>query len=571
MYSPSLGQASEAILVHLRRSPELSRLAGLVPGVDLDEAFLREIVGAAAAVAEGVLAPFNRQADAEGCSLRNGRVRLAPGHHEAWAEFVAGGWTAIDAPQAFGGAGLPSVVHAACEEIFNRASPAFGMLPTPMRCAARVVAQYADETLKMEWLPRLVAGEWGATICISEADAGSDVPRLRTLAVPTGDGTWSVTGEKMWISFGDHDLTSRIGHMVLARTPDAPAGARGLSLFLVPSTADGQTNGVAVRRIEEKLGLHGSPTCALGFEEARGWLIGTLNRGLSQLFTMIIGMRLSVGSQGAGIAGAAAALAWRYAAERRQGGHPDTPPVSIDNHGDVRRMLLDLATRAEVARGLVLVAALTADLQEHESEETARTAAGNLLAWLLPITKNFCAEAAFSCASEAIQIMGGAGYTREWPAEQYLRDARVLSIYEGTSGMQALDLVMRRILGDEGRAMAAFLAAAKAEIDGAADRWAAAQLERILELLVSASGVLARDIAGAVSYPFLQLASLATTGWIALRLSQAGDDAVEANLAALGRHWLRMALPLAQAEAERVALGHTLIAEFTAIDASVFA
>lgn len=569
MSSTNFGQAAEAILAHLRHAPELARLGRLLPEADLGEAGLREIVGAAAALAEGVLVPFNRQADAEGCSLVNGRVRLARGHAAAWQAFVDGGWTTVDAPEAHGGAGLPLAVHAACEELFNRASPAFGMLPTPMRCAARVIAEHADAAIQAEWLPRLIDGTWGATICLSEADAGSDVPRLRTLATPGPDGIWSVTGEKMWISFGDHDLTARIGHMVLARTPDAPPGSAGLSLFLVPSTWEGQPNGITVRRVEEKLGLHGSPTCALGFEGARGRLIGSVNRGLSQLFTMIIGMRLSVGSQGAGIAGAAAALAWRYAAERRQGGPATAPPVTIDRHGDVQRLLLDIAARAEMARGLVLVASLISDLRQHETDPAAQEDAAGLLEWLLPITKNFCAETAFTCASEAVQILGGAGYTREWPAEQYLRDARVLSIYEGTSGMQALDLTLRRVLGDGGRALSIFLEHARQEMALATDRVAAGQMADLLSLLVGAREGLVKATAPIVAYPFLQLASSVTTGWIALRLARQGGTPVTDHLAALGRHWLRTVVPRAHHDAALVALGPDLAAEFPAINPDI--
>lgn len=402
----SYSDAATAVVAQMLAIPEFGRLSALFPDAGLDEAMLGEVVGAAAALAEDVLAPFNRRADQKGCVLADGRVNLATDHAEAWAAFVAGGWTTIDGPVEYGGAGLPMLLHSACEEMFNRAGIAFGMLSTPIRCAARVIGKYASEPIKHEWLPRLVDGSWGATICISEADAGSDVPRLRTLARPNADDTWAVTGEKMWISFGDHPLTERIGHMVLARTPDAPAGSSGLSLFLVPNIIDGRSNGVFVRRIEEKLGLHGSPTCEMGFEQAQGWLIGTLNRGLSQLFTMIIGMRLSVGSQGAGIAGAAAELAWRYSLERCQGGGWEGLPVPINQHGDVQRQLLNLGARAEVVRGLVLTASLMADLQAHEPDLDAKAGAGDLLAWLLPITKNFCAEAAFSCASEAIQVDG---------------------------------------------------------------------------------------------------------------------------------------------------------------------
>lgn len=564
----------QTILAHVRNLPGFARLQDLCPDTPLDDAAIGDILSAAGAFAHDVLAPFNRIADKHGATLIDGRVHTAPGHVATWQQFIEGGWTTIEAPVEFGGAGLPMTIHSACEELFNRASPAFGMLATPNRCAVRLLARYAAPGIKDEWLPRLVAGTWGATICISEADAGSDVPRLRTRAVPRPDGSWSVTGEKMWISYGDHDLTERIGHMVLARTPDAPVGSGGLSLFLVPSHIDGHTNPIHVRRIEEKLGLHGSPTCELGFDGAQGWLIGTLHRGLSQLFTMIIGMRLSVGSQGAGIAGAANDLAWAYAAERKQGGRPDQPPVAIDTHGDVRRMLLLSAARAEVTRGLVLTASIVSDLQALESDADGKAEAASLLGWLLPITKTFCAESASLCANEAIQVLGGAGYTREWPAEQYLRDARVLSIYEGTSGMQALDLLVRRVMGDDGKSYRAFMRHARQDVAQAGDAWAAGQIQTVLDTLEDITGTIAgaggvSDLHQAIAYPYFQLASLATTGWIALRLTGLAGSPCHRRLAALGRHWLRLLPALAMKEAMDIRAGCDLIAGFDEVKASL--
>jgi alkylation response protein AidB-like acyl-CoA dehydrogenase len=558
----SYAAAAGTIVAQIMALPEFARVQALFPDAGLDEATLAGIIESAGDLAEGVIAPFNLSADRVGCTLKDGRVGLAPGHHAAWEAFVAGGWTTIESGPAWGGAGLPMVVHSACEELFNRASCAFGMLPTPMRCATRVIERYADPALQAEWAPRLVDGSWAATICISEPDAGSDVPRLRTMAEPRDDGSWRVTGEKCWISFGDHDLTPRIAHMVLARTPDGGPGTAGISLFLVPSDIDGTRNAVVVRRIEEKLGLHASPTCALGFEGATGYLIGTPGRGLAQLFTMIIGMRLSVGSQGAGLAGAAASLAWRYASERRQGGKADAPPVTIDRHGDVQRMLLAAAARAEVTRALVLTASAVSDLQAHETDAAARAEAGHLLAWLLPITKNFSAEAASLCANDAIQVLGGAGYTREWPAEQILRDARVLSIYEGTSGMQALDLTLRRVLGDEGRAYRAFLSRARADQAALGND----ALGALLDMLETSAGGLDKAKATIVAYPFLQLASLATTGWMAARLAALSGTPVHDHLAALGRHWLVLAHAQAQAEAALVDRGSGLVAAFADVE-----
>jgi len=558
--------AVDSLRVHLASLPGWERLCALMPEAGLDDAIITEILSTAGKFAAEVLEPFGQSSDAAGCSLVDGRVRTAPGHEAAWRGFVEGGWPTLNGPVGHGGAGLPLALHSACEELFNRASPSFGMLATSSRCAARLLEDHGDEAMKAEWLAPIIAGEWGATICISEADAGSDVARIRTMAVPEENGDWwRVTGEKMWISFGDQDLTSRIGHMLLARTPDAPPGTRGLSLFLVPSEIDGQPNGVVVRRIEEKLGLHASPTCAMGYEEARGKLIGTLHRGLPQLFTMIIRMRISVGSQGAAITNAASDLAWGYAAERKQGGKPDQPPVTIDHHRDVQRQLMGLAARGEVTRGLALLVSILTDLADHEEDAGAKAEAAALLGWLLPITKNFAAEAAFASASEAIQVLGGAGYTREWAAERYLRDARILSIYEGTSGMQAQDLLHRRLLRDETGAYATFLAAARRDIAAASGSAAATQLSQVLGELERVSDWMKAATPADVdmgAYAYLGLAGLAATGWVALRLAALSGDPVREKLAARGRYWLAGLPAVAACEAARAMAGAALLGEF---------
>lgn len=563
----TFANAVSAITAHLLAMPEFARLRTVMPqAAEWDDVALAEIIGAAGRLADEVIEPFDRAADGQGCHLRDGRVATAAGHAEAWRQYIDGGWPALEAPSDFGGLGLPLVVHSACEELFNRASPAFGMLATSARCAVRLLHQHASAELCAEWLPKLASGEWAGTICISEADAGSDVGRIRTMAAPNPDGSWSVTGEKMWISFGDHDLAPRIGHLLLARTPDAPAATRGLSLFLVPSTWEGERNGVITRRVEEKLGLHASPTCALGFENARGWLVGTLHRGLPQLFTMITGMRISVGSQGAALAGAAADLALGYAAERRQGGAAASA-VPIAMHGDVRRMLLLSGARAEVARGLTLLASAVSDLAGHEPDPEARDEAGTLLAWLLPITKNFGAEAAFDNSVIAIQVLGGAGYTREWKAEQYLRDSKVLSIYEGTTGMQALDLLLRRVIGGDGAGLAAFLRQVEPELAAAHDRELAQTLAGVVDALKSASEQLRaqhadESILQAAAVPYLQLASLATTGWIALRLLKLEGPGANQAIVARARHWLRILPALAAPQIALIDLRDSLLDGF---------
>jgi len=330
--------------------------------------------------ARDVLEPLNAAMDRNGCSLVDGRVVTAPGHRAAWSSYVEAGWPTLEAAEAHGGQGLPAILAFAAQELFDRACPSFGMLPVPQRSAFRLIDAYGSEAMRAEWLPRLASGEWGATVCVSEVGAGSDLARASTRAEQNDDGTWSITGEKCWISYGDHDLTDQIGHAVLAQTVDAE-GKKRPSLFLVPALLpDGSTNSVAVRRIEHKLGLHGSPTCALGFEGATGWLLGQPGRGLAQLFVMIANMRLAVGAMGLGIASAAADTALAYAADRKQGGKPVAVP--INQHADVRLQLLDALAPPTLLRGLLFAVANANDLAM-----TGDSQAAALAAWLLPIVK----------------------------------------------------------------------------------------------------------------------------------------------------------------------------------------
>lgn len=444
----------------LKATPGWERLKALRP--DCDEDTLTAIVDEAARFSELVLAPLNVPGDRQGCRVVDGRVLTPAGFTEGFRRHAEAGWLGMDAPEALGGQGLPLTLQAACAPLFERGCVALMMAAGSTRAAAHLLAELADETTASEWVPKLAGGEWAATICISEPDAGSDVGRLRTRAVKT-DGEWLVSGSKIWISFGDHDMASRIGHCLLARTNDQP-GTRGISLFLVPDTIDGIRNGISVDRIEEKMGLHGSPTCALRFEAARGVLLGQEGRGLPQLFTMIELMRLQTGCQGLGLASAAADIAESYAQERRQGGAPDMPAVAIAQHPDVRRQLGEIRTRTENLRAAVLELATVMDLARLEPNAAARADLQALSGWLLPLVKNFGADAGFTVSNAAIQVLGGAGYTREWPLEQYLRDARVMTIYEGTTGMQALDLLTRRLWRDRGKGLEVFLDRARRDL-----------------------------------------------------------------------------------------------------------
>ena len=503
--------------------------AGLNENVDLD--LVSAILEEAARFAHAELEPLNGQEHEASPVIVDGRVRLAPQYIATWEGFAEGGWLGLDTPEQAGGQGLPVILAVAAQELFDRSCPAFGMMGVPIRSAIRLIDAFADAPTRAEWLPPLLSGKWGATICISEVGAGSDVARIRARARPAGSG-WRVTGEKNWISFGDHDATARIGHFVLAHT-DA-----GLSLFLVPSTWNAGDNGVAVRRLEEKVGLHLSPTCALGFENARGILLGQEGRGLAQMFVMITNMRLNVGAMGLGIAAGACDVARRYAAARLQGGK-DSVPVAIETHQDIRRQIMTMSARVEMTRGLLYRTAVHADRARKQNDK----ASAAIVEWLLPIVKTLGGETGFTVASQAIQVLGGAGYTRDWPVEQSMRDARVLTIFEGTTGIQALDLVHRRLMRDEGETLALVvnmsrqsLSRCPTELQGNASV--------VFDLLektgtIMLSGCVNRAAVDAGATEFLALATEAALTWVAVELASIdGDDLPSRHLRGVAVTWL---------------------------------
>ena len=532
----------DAVLRQIELTPGLDRLREFDGEGVLQSDMMAAVLDQASRFSTERLTPFDCGADRAGCALQDGRIVLAPGHEAVWADFRDAGWGAIDIPASYGGQGLPAALAIPVQEMFDRGSVSFGMAPGAARSAARLLQTHATPAIADAWIPKLAAGAASATICISEPDAGSDVGRIRTAATRCGDGTWRIAGEKVWISYGDHPLTDEIAHLVLARSDPSAAGTHGLSLFLVPSVIkrrDGAAarNAVVVRRLEEKLGLHGSPTCALGFEDAEALLIGAEGRGVAQLFRMIVAMRLQVGTQGLGLAAACLAAAAHYAEERRQGGPRGQPPVPIAAHADVQLMLVGMAARIATLRGVTYAAAAAADLAEIEPDDGARASAASLLGWLLPIVKNSGAETAYEIAGEAILLFGGAGYTTEWPIERHLRDARILAIYEGTTGMQALDLVRRRWL-QPATGYEAFVALIEADLTtlpGAC----AVPLQRALDQLVAATLWLRDPVRtdieiDAAARAGLRTATIVAHGWAAARLAASADP----PLAACGRHAL---------------------------------
>ncbi|CUH75969.1 acyl-CoA dehydrogenase family protein [Tropicibacter naphthalenivorans] len=483
----------------------------------LDEMAVAQIMEEATKLAEEVLKPVGDTADAQHCRVENGRVITPEGYKEAYQTLAENGWILADMDPDFGGMGLPIPLVLAANMPFEGAAQPFLMASGSSRAGSHLLAERAPE-LAAEWCPKVAEGAWTITICISEPDAGSDVGRIRTKATLNDDGSYAISGTKCWISFGDHDMAARIGHLCLARTGTLEEGTRGLSLFLVPND-----EGIFVERIEEKLGLAGSPTCVLRFEGAKGTLIGEPGRGLSQLFTMIELMRLQVGGQGAGLAQECARLARSYAQDRKQGGSPKASPVPIIQHPDVQRQLLALDAQAAIATALMFEASVS--VQAGKAGDADMT---TYAAFLLPLAKTFCGEGASESASGAIQVLGGAGYTREWPAERYYRDARILTIYEGTTGMQGQDFLIRRVLNDERKGLKLFADRVRASEAGVALR----VLERLEALTDQIDGQdMSKVMAAADGY--LRAGWCAVSAYLAERLVAQGGDLAEA-----GRFWL---------------------------------
>ncbi len=431
---------------------------------DLIDAVLEE----AGKISEEVLFPLNRGGDEEGCTFENGAVATPAGFKEAYATFVEGGWPSLAASPEHGGQGLPQTLGVMVGEMVSAANLSFGMYPGLTHGAYVAVERFGSERLKETYLAKLAAGTWTGTMCLTEPQCGTDLGLVRTRAVPRDDGTFAVTGTKIFITAGDHDLAENIVHLVLARTPGAPAGTKGISLFLVPKFrpaadgAPGPANGVTCGSIEHKMGIAASSTCVINFDAAGGYLVGEENKGMRAMFAMMNAARLFVGIQGLGLAEAAYQGAVEYARERLQGRslggvrQPDKEADPIIVHPDVRRMLLTMRATIEGARGLAAWVAQSLDVAERHADAARRQEADDLVALLTPIVKAFLTDTAFEATNLGMQVMGGHGYIREHGMEQYVRDARITQIYEGANGIQALDLVGRKLPAHTGRYLRRF-------------------------------------------------------------------------------------------------------------------
>jgi alkylation response protein AidB-like acyl-CoA dehydrogenase len=485
------------------------------------------VLEGAGAFAAGEWAPLNRIGDTVGAKWTPEGVVMPDGFVEAYKDYVEGGWGTIGVPEEFGGQGLPFAIQTAVLDTLGSANMGFALCPTLTVGAIEALAHHGSSEQQALYLPHLATGEWTGTMNLTEPQAGSDVGALRAQATPRGDGSWSIKGTKIYISFGDHDMADNIVHLVLARTPDAPAGTRGISLFLVPKyrlDADGKPgdfNDVRVVSIEHKMGLHASPTCVLSFgddDDCIGELIGAEHGGMRAMFTMMNNARLNVGLQGVQIAEGATQQAVAYARDRIQSaraGSPDKSPIAIIDHPDVRRMLMRMKAQTQAARALVYYAAGQVD-----RATLGEAGAKDRLEIVTPLAKAHGTDLGNEVASLGIQVHGGMGFIEETGAAQYFREARITPIYEGTNGIQAADLVGRKLGLDNGGAFAALIADMRAE----------ATHERLVALIDACDRIGRRlqtadaDDRLAASYPFLTMLSVAACGWLMEREGRAADD-----------------------------------------------
>ena len=451
-FEPNLADIDFILHEVLQASEPLQALA---PYAEVDADLMHEVVAQAGKFVAQAIAPLQTVGDTVGCQWDGGQVRTPPGFKEAYRAFWQGGWPALACAPEDGGQGLPTVLEAVLYEMLSGANHGWTMAPGLLHGAYECLKHHGSEDLRARYLEKIATGEWLATMCLTEPHAGSDLGLARTKAEVQGDGSYALSGTKIFISGGEHDLTDNIIHLVLARLPDAPPGPKGLSLFLAPKVLhDGQANTVHCDRIEEKMGLHGSPTCVMRFDQATAWIIGEPNRGLNAMFVMMNAARLHVGLQGIGLLEAAWQKAHAYAQERRQMRAPKavmgSSPDPIAQHPAMRRILHTQRAWIDAGRVLAYRTALELDLAKHHTDAGRRHVAQQWCSFVTPVLKAAWTAQAFSGASDCLQVFGGHGYVREWGIEQIVRDARVSMIYEGTNEIQAIDLLVRKVLPDGG-------------------------------------------------------------------------------------------------------------------------
>ena len=544
-----------------------------------------------AKLCQNELFPLNRSGDEEGCHFENGNVRTPEGFRSAYAAYVDGGWGGLNCAPEFGGQGMPHSVNIALEEMLCSANLSFSTYPGLTRGVYRALRVFGSEAIKQLYLPRLVSGKWSGTMCLTEPHCGTDLGLLRTRAEPTKQDNYRITGTKIFITAGEHDLTENIVHLVLARLPDAPKGIKGISLFLVPKFVPdeqdepGVRNSVTCASIEHKMGIKASATCVMNLQEATGWLVGQPHRGMHAMFTMMNDARLGVGMQGLGIAEIAYQAAGAYAKERLQGRsitgtkQPDKPADPLIVHPDIRRILLTMRSFTEGARALTCWIARNLDFRDKAETEEARQAADDFVQVMTPIVKAFLTDYGFEVTNMGLQVHGGHGYIRETGVEQYVRDARITQIYEGANGIQALDLVGRKIPAHTGRYLRSFFHPVQGWIEEQSTNTElqpfVLSISKAFGRLQLATGHIAQaglrnpDEGGAAASEYLRLFGLVALGYLWARMAQisiekqGGDDnAFYAAKIVTARFFMERVLPQTGSLFAAIMSGSSTMMEF---------
>ena len=557
----------------LRHGVDLDAIAQTGRFEETPQDLLDAILGGASDFARDVIAPTNWEGDQNPATLEDGNVTASPGFKDAYHQFVEGAWQTVALPTEIGGMGLPSAVSVATNEMIYAANMALGLCPMLTSSAIKAIETHASSELKETYLPKMLAGEWTGAMCLTEPQAGSDLGPVRTKAEDNGDGTYSITGQKIYITWGDHDCADNIIHLVLARLPDSPEGSRGISLFLCPKYLVNEDGSLGVRNdfkpigLEHKLGIHGSPTCVMEFDSATGYLVGEINRGLASMFVMMNEARLFVGVQGVAIGERAYQAALQYSHDRVQGVPPGQERgAPIIDHPDVRRMLIDMKARLMGARTICLATAEAADLGNHAREGL-----------LTPIAKSYGSDSGVEVASVGVQIHGGMGFVEETGAAQHYRDARIAPIYEGTNGIQAMDLIGRKLRRDGGEAMrdlvsdlrdAATLVKEASGQQGIDLSVCASAMERGLETMSTATDIVLNakeEDALSVATPYLEVCARVISGaFLAKAVAKglmAGDEQ-SASMASLARYHALRVTPAADSLLEAIRAGADAVYDF---------
>ncbi len=549
-YQPRTEDIGFILFDVLQAPTTLAELPALADNAD--PGLMRQVLEEAGKFVGEVVAPLNRDGDEIGVRWKDGAVTMPPGFRDAYQTFWQAGWPALSADPADGGQGLPTVLEMVLYEWLSAANHGWTMAPGLLHGAYDCIKHHASPELKARYLEKVATGEWLATMCLTEPQAGSDLGLARTKAVPQTDGSYAINGTKIFISGGEHDLTDNIVHLVLARLPDSPPGPKGLSLFLVPKFyQDGTRSAVVCERIEEKMGLHGSPTCVMRFDDATGWLVGEHGKGLSAMFLMMNAARLHVALQGVGLLDAAWQKADAYARDRRQmrapvRRDPSQPADPIIEHPAVQRLLDTQRAWVDAGRVLAYQTALELDVAKHHPDAARRQQAQQWCALATPVLKSAWTDQAFHGASNCLQVFGGHGYVREWGIEQVVRDSRVAMIYEGTNEIQAQDLLFRKVLPDSGAALCQVLDRLDAEVAPLAEAGHAATqvatlaregVQRTRELLATLGTATPAQTQHLypVAGDFLRLTTLTLMAWALTRLAAASQGQHTVTLAAFQR------------------------------------